>query len=61
MPILRPHEDVSRMVFCPNCGHPQKVMFAFNEIQVLATCEKCGKAARFQMTPSGADRWLVKR
>jgi RNase P subunit RPR2 len=49
------------MVFCPNCGHPQKVMFAFNEIQVLATCEKCGKAARFQMTPSGADRWLVKR
>lgn len=61
MPILRPHEAISRMVFCPNCGHPQKVKFASNEIQAMTVCDHCGKVARFLLTPSEPDRWVIKK
>jgi transcription elongation factor Elf1 len=61
MPILRPHEDTSRMVFCPHCGHPQKITFAFNEVQAIAVCGHCGRSAKFEMAPSGSARWVIKR
>jgi ribosomal protein S27E len=49
------------MVFCPNCGHPQKVTFAFHHIQATAKCKHCGKTSSYDLEPSGNDRWVVKR
>ncbi|MBI0584775.1 MAG: hypothetical protein ISF22_11210 [Methanomassiliicoccus sp.] len=50
---------VLRTLLCPSCGHAQEIKFKLSEVQVVERCEACGKVARFERVPLGADSWNV--